>query len=183
VAGDPNIEQEQQEELGEGNSHEPANPGTTKLLSLLKIHHRRESKQSPNSKVAKNPPTNQPRWQSIHPKRSTTSSTTAAKHPPEKRSGKVSAKRQLAQKQLGRGGRDKAKPGTEAGALRGEPTTTTRTRRHRFHRQPAWLPRRRLQRWSDATGAVVVRPTWSMFSPEEHTGEEGNGERMMPSRR
>jgi len=41
--------------------------------------------------VAKHPPNNQPRRQSIRPKQTSTNATTAAKHPPDRNSGKASA--------------------------------------------------------------------------------------------
>jgi len=63
-------------------------------------------------------------------------------------------------------GRSGPKADTEARTLRGERWSTTRcTRKGPERRQQAELPRRRLKGGSDATGAVVVRPTWPGFSP------------------
>ena len=143
-----------------GNTDEPANLDTTTTEPAKRCYNATAARIDNTTKVAKHPP-DLSRRQSIRPKRLPTQrqrqrirqSRTAAKHPPDDD--------QYNRRRCRRNERRQAQKRRFSEKSRRPP--------------PAELPRRRLQGGSDATGAVVIRPTRSRLSPGKLTGEEGRG--------
>jgi len=153
-----------------GNTDEPANLDTSMTEPTKRSYNATAARIDNTTKVAKHPP-DLSRRQSIRPKRLPTQrqrqrirqSRTAAKYPPASR---TAAKHPPDDDQYNR--------------RRCRRNERRQAQKRRFSEKsrrppPAELPRRRLQGGSDATGAVVIRPTRSRLSPGKLTGEEGRG--------
>ena len=145
-------------------------PSTNQQLNLQKkLHRQRCEDPQPNQggKASTRPINNGGKASA---RRELQPTTTAAKHPPEQYGSKATANRRP------------TRPGRCRGTKQRQAQKRILPRRAiDSHRQEH--PRQRLQRGSDAKGAVVVRPTWSRFSPGKLTEEEGIGERVTPSTR
>ena len=174
----------QQQKHNRGELLQPYEPNqdrrrTNQQLNLQKKLHRqrREDPQHKQGGKASTRPTNIGGKASA--RRELSPTTTAAKHPPKQHSGKASASIVQQQRTANRRPtRPRRCRGTKQRQAQ-KRILSEKSNRPSPARASKTTPTARERR----KGAVVVRPTWSRFSPEKLTEEEVIGERVTPSTR